>query len=288
MDARTDEPVSAPVSNETAEPEAASEPVSLETAASWLAAARPTSVLALLRDPDFAFISMTAFAGFRVNTSGYALPLVRKRLAQEISRNTLFAEKIRALAEEVQDRPPAPPSGDDRRSKPAPATPEMGAGGQSAGPSRREQEMKAERDRRRQERDEARDALSRSEVERAQAEAARAVADGARAEQSKVVQQQAQRIVRLERQVARMQAERMSLLKALRQDKDAPPPPPPPGHHPGTRREFHTDVRCVRLGRGRVPPTEQEPTRDGHVAGAGCAAGRHRESGRPRHRRPRL
>ncbi len=196
------------------EEEAAPEPVALETAASWLAAARPASVLALLREPDFAHLSMTAFAGFRVNAGGYGNPLVRRRLAQEITRNDTFAQKMRALAEQS---PPAP------EPAPAPPPPERTAGTST----RREEELKAERDRRRRERDEAREAVRRAEEQTARSRTALAAAQGAQAEQSRLAQQQAQRIERLERQVARLQAEQTHLLKALRQDKVSSPPRAP-------------------------------------------------------------
>ena len=109
------------------------EPIPLETALSWLASLRPAAVLALLRDPDFAFVSMTAFAGFRVNSTGYANPLVRRRLAQEILQNDKFADKIRALAEEAKP-PLSPQPARTPKTHPSRLSPYWRAGGGLAQP----------------------------------------------------------------------------------------------------------------------------------------------------------
>ncbi|MBV9851119.1 MAG: hypothetical protein JO250_15735 [Armatimonadetes bacterium] len=199
------------------EEQAAREPISLETALSWLAAARPAAVLALLREPDFALISMTAFAGFRVNATGYANPIVRRRLAQEILQNDTFADRVRTLAEQAPPASNAAEIGETRRVSPAPPAPPVGG-------AERERALRAERDQRRRERDEARDALRRSEEARVAVESEWHRAEDERDAQARLAQQQAQRVARLERQVARMGAEQAALLKALRQDKVSTPP----------------------------------------------------------------
>ena len=202
------------------------EPILLETALSWLAALRAPAVLALLRDPEFAFVSMTTFAGFRVNAAGYANPLVRRRLAQEILQNDKFAEKIRALAEDAPaPPPPSVPAASAKAQTGLTPPPELGTGEASR---TREEELRAERDQRRRERDEARRALRDTQDARAEADGGRRKAEEERDAQARLIQQQAQRIARLDRQVARMQVEHAALLKALRQDKVSKPPRPTP------------------------------------------------------------
>lgn len=217
-DETTDAPEAPP--SETEEPR---ESVSLETALTWLAQIRPAPVLALLREPDFALVSVTAFAGFRVNATGYANPLVRKRLAQEAVREEKFAEKLRELAE--QAAPPSP-----AKSAPAPKTPPVTGKDEAA----RADALRADRDRRRRERDEARQALAEARTARGEAEAAQRHAEQERDEAIRLAQRHGQRIERLERQAARLQAEQAGLLRALRQQthgkelsptKEAPPAP---------------------------------------------------------------
>nr|MDQ2686533.1 hypothetical protein [Armatimonadota bacterium] len=204
------------------------EPLSLETALIWLAQIRASSVLALLREPDFALVSVTAFAGFRVNATNYANPLVRKRLAQEAVREDKFAGKLRTLAEAaiaVSSTLPSTPV-------PAPKTPPAKVKDEAA----RLEALRADRDHRRRERDEARQALAEARTARGEAETAQRHAEHERDEVARLSQRQAQRIERLERQAARLQAEQAGLLRALRQQSPgkeispAPKSPPAPNN----------------------------------------------------------
>ena len=88
--------------------------------------------------------------------------------------------------------------------------------------------LRAERDRRRRERDEARQALAQTEATRQEEERRRHQAEAERDETHLQAQRQGQRIARLERQVARLQAEQTSLLRALKRQEmtlDAPSGP---------------------------------------------------------------
>lgn len=193
------------------------EPPALETALTWLAKVRPAAALALLREPEFAFISMTAFAGFRVNATGYANPLVRKRLAQEAVREEKFAGKLRALAEEAATVVAVIPS-------PTPQTSTVKDKNEAA----RQEALRTDRDRRRRERDEARQALAEAEAARGEADNARRNAEAERDEAHRLAQHQTHRVERLDRQVAKLHAEQAGLLRALRHqtaDTSAPSVP---------------------------------------------------------------
>ena len=205
---------------QTPVPEEASAPElpSLETVKMWLAQARASDVLALPHKPDFAYIVTMAFAGVRVNASGYAVAHVRSRLAQEVIKNETFAEKLRVLAEAaVPVDGPAPPAPHPRR---LPA------------PDGREQ-LKAERERAktlRAERDTARAAVTAAEKAAQQAAHGQQQAETARADAEAAAQEQARKTGRLERRMAQMQqeitelaAERDTLQKAA---KAVPPTAP--------------------------------------------------------------
>jgi hypothetical protein len=224
-----------PVTPEDIPPEA----VTPETATSWLSALPHTSLLALVREPEFASVSRTAFAGFRVNRSGSENPLVRRRLAHEITQNTIFAERIQALAGKEEPHPASPQNRGGVREEAAGSTPPLSkagggterAGGGSSAP--RDETLKVERDRFRKERDAVRDALHKAEERLTHTEAAERLASKAQAEQAKLVQKQTQRIERLERQVAKLHAERVQLVKTLRPGKDSSSRPiPPPSNKP--------------------------------------------------------
>ena len=109
------------------------EPILLETALSWLASVRPAALLALLRDPDFAFVSMTAFAGFRVNATGYANPSSAAAWPKRSSRTTSSPTRSRRWRRKP-NRPPAPNSGGvaDATAAVIAAPPELGAAAQTA------------------------------------------------------------------------------------------------------------------------------------------------------------
>ena len=157
---------------ENAPEEAAPEPVAPDTVMVWLARVKPSAVLAVLRDPDFAPASVRAFLGFRVNAQGFNSPLVRQRLASEAARDSKLAERLQALAEAEPSvsAPPVPLPAE----APAPVKPD---GAREAALRAREQEFRARRDHLRQERDEARfaqktaeDALGRADDARRRAE----------------------------------------------------------------------------------------------------------------------
>ena len=232
------------------------EPLALETALTWLAKVKPAAVLTLLRDPDFALVSMTAFGGFRVNATGYANPLVRRRLAQEAVRDEKFADKLQALAEQVSASlsgfaAGSPEDGEKDRARNAaaalqslskdnhetqpdsakpsshsdgspPGAPVLKVpGGQIGGSEARLAALKTERDQRRRERDDARQALAESEAARQEHERRRQQAEAERDDALQQSQRQAQRVERLERQVKKLKSEQADLVRALHQ-REAP------------------------------------------------------------------
>lgn len=194
-----------------------------EAVHAWLAQAKPADVLALLRKPDFAYMTANAFAGARVNAIGYGLPHVRGRLAQEAIKNDKFTEKLRALAEAAAALPQTPPPI---------LTPALPA---EHSHSEREQ-LKAERERSktlRTERDTARAALTEADAARQQACHEQAQAEAARAESDAQAQEQARKTSRLERRITQLQqeimdisAERDTLQKAAKPKSPEPASPP--------------------------------------------------------------
>jgi tetratricopeptide (TPR) repeat protein len=224
------------------------EPPTLETFLTWLAKIKPASLLTLLRDPDFALVSVTAFAGFRVNAAGYANPLVRRRLAQEAVRDKKFAEKLQSLAEiphpALVGHPSPPGSGEGpvtatqvplsegsegerilassiaktaMSGSQRPLSTSGGGGVPDEGGVGAAERLRGERNQRRRERDEARQARGVAEAARSEAERRQQQAEAERDEARQQAQKQAQRITRLERQVGKLQIERTSLLRALKQ-----------------------------------------------------------------------
>ena len=73
----------------------------VEGALTWIAAVSSASLLSLLRHKDNAAIANRAFAGFRANQQGLAIPTVKQRIAQEAVKNPPFGDKLLALYESV-------------------------------------------------------------------------------------------------------------------------------------------------------------------------------------------
>ena len=209
------DPPSAAAPSDTPAPEA--EPLDSTTVQGWLARLRPAAVLGLLKDPDHSFAVSRVFLGFRPDAKGYANPLVRSRLVQAAVKDAALADKLREMAEAepapapaVPRTPPTPP-----QAAPAPDRPDPVV------------TVRAERDQRRRERDEARQALGLAQAERDAAQKAQRSAEAGRDEAERFARKQADRISRLERQVARAEQTETRLLKALSEDKVSPPPSTP-------------------------------------------------------------
>ena len=201
-----------------------------EEAAVWLGQIKPGAVIALLKDPDYRAAVVPAFNGVRPDAKSFAIPHVRSRLAQAASKDAKLAEKLRSLFEAAPVAPPAFPSAG---TKPVKAEP----------PSLPQPDplpaLRAERDARRRERDDARTALAAAAAERDAAIKASIQAEGQRDEAQKLAKKQAERIARLERQMAQAKQTEVRLVKALNEDKVSPPPAPrtrtgPAQQEPGT------------------------------------------------------
>jgi tetratricopeptide (TPR) repeat protein len=217
-------------------------PPAPETVHAWLAQIKAPAILALLREPDFAYVSMNAFAGYRVNPTNYALPMVRGRLVREAVKNDKFAEKLLALAEAAAalpppnpevSTPPSPPASDVSATPPPPTDREL---------------LRAERERAktlRVERDGARLALADAQTAREhgaeaqhQAEAARADAERHAGELEKEAARLKRRVERLKDEALQIGAERDTLRKSLKQALSEPRPAA--GDHPPERRRPET------------------------------------------------
>jgi len=198
------------VSPEAVSPEA--ELLGVGTVQGWLARTRPATVLGLLKDPDHGFAVSRVFLGFRADAKGYANPLVRSRLAQAAMKDAALADTLRELAgAEPDPAVVARPA----HAAPAPDKPDPLIA------------VRAERDQRRRERDEARQALGQAQAERDAARKSLKALEAARDEAERLARKQADRISRLERQVARAEQTETRLLKALSEDKVSPPPSTP-------------------------------------------------------------
>lgn len=194
------------------------EPPDPQVVSGWLARIRPAAVLALRKEPDYGLALNRAFAGFRADAKGYANPMVRSRLVREAVKDAKLAEKLRDLAAAEAPARPTPPahspvvspiSRKPPRAKPDPA-----------------ETLRAERDQRRRERDEARQTAKAAEAERDQAVKALGQSEAEREDALRQMRRQAERIGRLERQVARFHQTEARLIKALNEDKVSPPPTP--------------------------------------------------------------
>ena len=214
--AGSSDPLSAADVSDVPTPEA--EPLDVATVQSWLARTRPATVLALLKDPDHGFAVSRAFLGFRPDAKGYANPLVRSRLVQAAVKDAKMADKLRELSGSEPLPSPVTP-------KPSPTPPQVSL----AAPEKPDAlaALRAERDQRRRERDEARLALTLAQAEREAAQKSQKAVEAAQGEAERLARKQADRISRLERQVARLQQGETRLLKALSEDKVSPPPSAP-------------------------------------------------------------
>lgn len=208
-------------------------PPAPETVHAWLAQIKAAAILALLREPDFAYISMNAFAGVRVNPTNYALPLVRGRLVREAVKNDKFAEKLQSLASAAAAPPPLRPEA------PLPALSLARDVAASPPPPTDRELLRAERERGktvRVERDGARLALADAQAAREQAtdaqhqaEAARAEAERLAADVEKEMSRLRRRVERLKEEALSLSAERDTLRKSLRQALSEPRLPPDGG-----------------------------------------------------------
>lgn len=194
------------------------EPLDPATVQGWLARTRPAAVLALLKDPDYGFAVSRVFLGFRPDAKGYANPLVRSRLVQAAVKDAKLADKLREIAESEPAPPPVVP-----KSAPAPIL------AAATAPEKPDPvaAVRAERDQRRRERDEARQALAQAQADRDAAQKSQKLVEAERDEAERLAKKQADRISRLDRQVARLQQAETRLLKALSEDKVSPPPSMP-------------------------------------------------------------
>jgi hypothetical protein len=198
-------------------PEAAesleTEPVDPAIMAGRLSRIKPSAVLALLKDPDYALAVNPVFLGFRPDAKGYANPLVRRRLALVATKDSKLAEKLEQLAESDSLSVPTPP-------KPAVEKSDVVENAKTNSA----QLLRAEREESRRERTEARQVIAQAQAEQAVAQKAQQAAENERDEATRLAKKQTERIARLERQVARLQQAETRLLKALSEDKVSPPP----------------------------------------------------------------
>jgi hypothetical protein len=195
------------------------EPLAFDETITLLSALKAPPVLALLQDKDYLLLRTTAFSGFRMNHQGLGNPVVRRRLAEEAARNGVFAQKLRDLSEAEDALRPSTLS---------PKPEKTAATDEDA--KRHEEQLHQERQKRKRDREEAREQIAAlkekvRELERREYESNLALraAEAERDAQALLADKHAQRIARLERQTARLTAERAQLLKSLS------------GHAPHTR-----------------------------------------------------
>ena len=197
--------------------EATEELPSISEVLAWLGRIKPAAVLALLKEPEFGAVVSRAFLGFRPDAKGFTNPLVRSRLAQTAAKDAVLAGKLRQLSETDAKVPPlvteAKPAEVDC-SAVAKTDPLL--------------TLRTERDTRRRERDAARQALALTQTEREEAVKARAQAESERDDAQRLAKKQAERIARLERQMAQAKQLEARLVKALNEDKVSLPPTPRP------------------------------------------------------------
>lgn len=189
-------------------PETESEPLDLAVVQAWINRIKPSAIVALLKDPEYAFAVSRVFLGFRPDTKGYSNPLVRTRLAQAAAKDPKLAEKLEELAQsEPVTVPPAAKSPTEKAPSIEPTRPDLTAA------------LRAERDVSRKERNAARQALTQSQSERDAARKDLHSVEAERDEAVRAAKKQIERVSRLERQVARLQQAETRLLKVLNEDK---------------------------------------------------------------------
>lgn len=194
--------------------------LSLKEAHALLASVRFAALSPVLRDPDFAMVTALAFAGFRVDANGYANALVRRRLADEASRNALFAERLRQIAAQVSSPAPAPAA----RRTGDPPQPMPSQAGDERGDERAAQAYRLERDRLRREKSEEADRRRSAESELAQARMDALAADVGRKDAVRELERARQRAERLERKLRRAEVTNSELRKAIAVSTAAAPP----------------------------------------------------------------
>ena len=209
------EPVQESAQEPVQEPEETAVPTDPADVQGWLARIRPATVVALLKDPDYAFAVSRAFLGFRPDAKGYANPLIRTRLVQAATKDEKLAAKLREIAEAEPEMPAPAPKRPAAFPSPAPSKPDPAAA------------LREERDARRREREEARQALAERAAASAADRKARQTAEAERDEAARTAKKQGERIARLERQILRLEQGEVRLLKALGEDKVSPPPASP-------------------------------------------------------------
>lgn len=187
-----------------------------EEAWSWIERLKAAAILSLLKDPDYAMAVSRAFFGYRPDAKSYGNTLVRSRLVQAAVKDSLFAKKLRELAEAA-----SPPPEQKAPSK-AP-TPTLTSFPTESKPDKSET-LRAERDLRRRERDEARLALSFAETERDEAVKVRSKAEAERDEAQRQHKKLSERVARLDRQTQKQSLVEAQLIRALNQDKVSPLP----------------------------------------------------------------
>ena len=237
-----------------AEAVAEPEPLAAATVQGWLARVRPAAVLALLRDPEYAFAvspapsSASARMPRATPTRSSAADSSRRR-----SRTPIWPTSCARS-----------PRRNRRRSSPRSCgSPPRAQAAVSNGPREARRpwpRVRAERDQRRRERDEARQALTQAQADRDAAQRSQKAAETERDESERLAKKQADRISRLERQVARLSLSETRLLKALSEDKVSPPPSTPARSSQAARAEsaptdspWLTAVRRL-LDRGKLDP----------------------------------
>ena len=179
----------------------------------WLNCTKPSAILALLKDTDFRAAITPIFAGFQPNVKTLVLPLVRSRLVQAAVKDDKIAEKLRGLSEtEPKPLPPAP------EPKPTKLVP-LPALKPDPVPA-----LKAECDARRKERDAARLELAGVRTALGVSVKACTQIEAELDEARLTARKQAERIARLERQMAKVRHTEARLLKALSEDKVSPLP----------------------------------------------------------------
>ena len=189
------------------------EPLDPAVIQGWINHIKPSAVLALLKDPEYAFAVSRVFLGFRPDAKGYANPLVRSRLAQAAAKDPKLAEKLEELAgTEPITSPLAPKTAAEKAPPSDVIKPDPIA------------LLRSERDASRKERNEARQSLIQAQSERDIAQKERQSLEAERDEAVRLAKKQTERVARLERQVTRLQQAETRLLKALSEDKVSPPP----------------------------------------------------------------
>jgi hypothetical protein len=185
-------------------------PLSAKEAHALLAAVRFSAIFPVLKEPDFAMLMALAFAGFRVDANGYANPLVRKRLADEASRNSDFATRLRDLAAAAA----AAPQPSVRTAAPSPVAPTH-SHVRDTPDAAVNTAYRVERDRLKKERDEEADRRRSAENELGQARMDALAANVARTDAERELARVKQRAERLERKLRREEQTTAELRKAI-------------------------------------------------------------------------